>query len=160
MTGIAPPETKIGHVNLKVGDLDRAITFYTDVLGLSLTSRFGTGAAFLAAGSYHHHIGLNTWESAGANPPPAGHTGLHHVAFLYPDRKALAQVVLRAIAHDVAITGKSDHGATESVYFRDPDGNGVEVYRDRPEGEWPRNADGSLMPLNRPLDLEALLSEA
>ncbi len=160
MTDIAPPETRIGHVNLKVGDLDRAITFYTEVLGLSLTARFGREAAFLAAGSYHHHLGLNTWDSAGGDPPPAGHTGLHHVAFLYPDRKSLARVVLRAMAHHVAITGQSDHGATESVYFRDPDGNGVEVYRDRPEEEWPRNSDGTLKPLNGPLDLDALLAEA
>ncbi|CAN7250142.1 VOC family protein [Devosia sp. LjRoot16] len=160
MSSIAPPETRVGHIHLKVADLERSIAFYSEILGFALTARLGSGAAFLAAGSYHHHIGLNTWESAGGTPPPAGHTGLYHTAFLYPDRRSLAQAVKRAIARGIEITGKADHGANEAVYFRDPDGNGVEIYRDRPEAEWPRNSDGSLKPLNEPLDLEALLAEA
>jgi catechol 2,3-dioxygenase len=157
---LAPPETRVGHVHLKVADLDRAVAFYTDVLGFKVTSRFGRGAAFLAAGSYHHHIGLNTWESLGATPPPPGHTGLYHTAFLYPDRKSLAQALRRAIDAGVTITGKADHGVSEAIYFNDPDGNGVEIYRDKPEGEWPRHPDGTPTFVNGPLDLEALLAEA
>jgi catechol 2,3-dioxygenase len=160
VSNIAPPETRVGHIHLKVADIERSIKFYSEVLGFSLSARYGSGAAFLAAGSYHHHIGLNTWESAGGTPPPTGHTGLYHTAFVYPDRKSLAQALRRAIDHGIEITGQADHGANEAIYFRDPDGNGVEIYRDRPEAEWPRNPDGSLKPLNDPLDLEALLAEA
>ncbi len=157
---LAPPETRVGHVHLKVADLDRAVAFYTEVLGFTLKVRMGSGAAFLAAGSYHHHIGLNTWESLGAAPPPPGHTGLHHTAFLYPDRKSLAQALKRVLDAGVTITGKADHGVSEAVYFNDPDGNGIEIYRDRAEEDWPRRPDGTLIALNDPLDLEDLLAEA
>jgi len=160
MTASAPPETRVGHVHLRVADLDRAIAFYRDVLGFTLKARMGEAAAFLAAGGYHHHIGLNTWESAGGTPPPPGHTGLYHSAFLYPDRKSLAQAVKRVLDAGVKVTGKADHGVSEAIYFNDPDGNGVEIYRDRPEAEWPRRADGSLAISNDPLDLDALLLEA
>ena len=160
MTASAPPETRVGHVHLRVADLDRAIAFYRDVLGFGLKARMGSAAAFLAAGDYHHHVGLNTWESAGGTPPPPGHTGLYHSAFLYPDRKSLAQALKRALAAGVKITGKADHGVSEAIYFNDPDGNGIEIYRDRPESEWPRAADGSLIVGNDPLDLDALLAEA
>lgn len=160
MSSSAPPETRVGHVHLKVADLERSIAFYSEILGFTVTARYGSGAAFLAAGSYHHHIGLNTWESAGGTPPPPGHTGLYHTAFVYPDRKSLAQAVKRVIAAGIKITSHADHGANEAIYFLDPDGNGVEIYRDRPEREWPRNPDGSLRPLNDPLDLDQLLSEA
>jgi catechol 2,3-dioxygenase len=156
----APPETRVGHVHLKVADLDRAVAFYTEVLGFTLKARLGSRAAFLAAGSYHHHIGLNTWESLGATAPPPGHTGLYHTAFVYPDRPSLARVLRRVLDAGVTITGKGDHGASEAVYFNDPDGNGIEIYWDRPEAEWPRGPDGALIPLNDPLDLEALLAEA
>lgn len=160
MSSIAPPETRVGHIHLKVADLERSIEFYSEVLGFTLIARYGSGAAFLAAGSYHHHIGLNTWESAGGSPPPSGHTGLYHTAFVYPDRKSLAQAVKRALVKGVEITAKADHGVSEAVYFFDPDRNGVEVYWDRPEAVWPRNPDGSLRPLNDPLDLDSLLAEA
>lgn len=157
---LAPPATRIGHVHLKVADLERAIAFYRDVLGLEVTARYGTQAAFLSAGGYHHHIGLNTWESAGGTPPPAGHTGLYHTAFLYPDRRALAQALARALRAGVTLDGHADHGVSEAVYFRDPDGNGIEIYRDRPEAEWARTPDGGPAMKNDPLDLQALLSEA
>ncbi len=160
MSTAAPPETRVGHVHLKVADLDRAIAFYGEVLGFTLQARMGSAAAFLAAGDYHHHIGLNTWESAGGTPPPPGHTGLYHSAFVYPDRRSLAQALKRVLEAGVKITGKADHGVSEAIYFNDPDGNGVEIYRDRPEAEWPRRADGSLIISNDPLDLEALLAEA
>ena len=156
----APPATRIGHVHLRVADLERAIGFYTGVIGLSLVTRYGAQAAFLSAGGYHHHIGLNTWESRGATPPPVGHTGLYHTAFLFPDRRSLAQALARALAAGVAISGAADHGVSEAVYFNDPDGNGVEIYRDRPEADWPRNPDGSLRMFNAALDLRALLAEA
>ena len=156
----APAATRVGHVHLKVADLDRAIGFYRDILGFEITSRYGTDAAFLAAGGYHHHIGLNTWESAGATPPPPGHTGLYHTAFLYPDRKSLAEVVRRVIDAGIPIDGKADHNVSEAVYIRDPDQNGVELYRDRPEAEWQRNEDGSLVMVNTPLDLDGLFAEA
>ena len=158
--GLAPPETRIGHVHLKVGDLERAIDFYTSVLGLSLMTRYGRRAAFLSAGGYHHHIGLNTWESLGGPPSPPGHAGLYHVAFLYPDRASLGQALARAVAAGVTIDGAADHGVSEAVYFRDPDGNGIEIYRDRPEALWPHDADGTLSMSNSPLDLDALLAEA
>lgn len=160
MSSLAPPATRIGHVHLRVADLDRAIAFYRDVIGLEVMQRYGPGAAFLSAGGYHHHLGLNTWESRGALPPPPGHTGLYHTAFLFPDRKALAQVLARVVAAGIALEGAADHGVSEAVYLRDPDGNGVELYRDRPESDWPRAPDGTLAMSNAPLDLEALLSEA
>ena len=154
------PETRVGHVHLKVADLDRAIAFYSGVLGFKVTQRYGTQAAFLAAGDYHHHIGLNTWESLGGSPPPPGHTGLYHSAFLFPDRKALAQAVKRVIEAGYSLTGAADHGVSEALYLNDPDGNGVELYRDRPEKDWPRAADGSFAMVNARLDVKALLAEA
>jgi catechol 2,3-dioxygenase len=154
------PGTRIGHVHLKVADLDRAIAFYSGVLGFSLMQRYGTQAAFLSAGGYHHHIGLNTWESAGAPPPPFGHTGLYHVAFLYPTRAALADALKRLVAAGIQLDGASDHGVSEALYLRDPDGNGVELYRDRSEADWPRDASGQLAMVTRRLDLKDLLAAA
>jgi catechol 2,3-dioxygenase len=156
----AAPEVRIGHVHLKVADLDRAIGFYSGVLGLDLMQKFGSRAAFLSAGGYHHHLGLNVWESAGGTPPPPGHTGLYHAAFLYPDRAALGRAVRRVIEAGIPLTGMADHGVSEAVYLDDPDGNGVELYRDRPEKEWPIGPEGKLAMVNAPLDLEALLAEA
>jgi catechol 2,3-dioxygenase len=156
----APAETRIGHVHLKVADLDRAIAFYRDVLGFTVTQRYGAQAAFLGAGGYHHHIGLNTWESAGAPPAPPGHPGLYHTAVLYPDRQSLAQALARVIAAGVPLDGAADHGVSEAIYFRDPDGNGVEIYRDRDPADWPRLPDGTLAMSNARLDLRALLAEA
>src|SRR5216117_2444026 len=152
--------THIGHVHLTVSDLDRALAFYRDVLGFEVTSRYGRDAVFLSAGSYHHHIGLNTWAGRGAPRPAPGTTGLYHFAILYPDRAALAAAVRRVLGAGVALEGASDHGVSEAVYLRDPDGNGVELYRDRPENEWPRGSDGSLAMTTMALDLEALLREA
>ena len=160
MTFIAPPATRIGHVHLKVADLDRAIGFYTNVLGFELVTRYGAQAAFLSAGGYHHHIGLNTWESLGATPPPPGHTGLYHTAFLYPDRTSLAQVLQSVLDAGIEIDGAADHGVSEAIYLRDPDQNGVELYRDRPEAEWPRDATGALKMSNSRFDLNKLLTEA
>lgn len=154
----APAATRIGHVHLKVADLDRAIAFYRDVLGFEVTQRYGRGAAFLSAGGYHHHIGLNTWESAGGTPPPAGHTGLYHTAILYPDHAALAEALRRVLSAGIAIDGAADHGVSEAIYFRDPDNNGVEIYVDRDPADWPRNDDGELSMVNAPFDLEALLA--
>ncbi|MFN5995859.1 MAG: VOC family protein [Paracoccaceae bacterium] len=154
------PETRVGHVHLKVADLDRAIAFYSGILGFDVTMRYGSQAAFLSAGGYHHHIGLNTWESLGGSPPPPGHTGLYHTAFLFPDRKSLAQVLKRLVEAGYPLTGASDHGVSEALYLDDPDGNGVELYRDRPEADWPRNADGSLSMFTKRLDVQALLAEA
>ena len=154
------PAVRIGHVHLKVADLERAIGFYCGVLGFELMQRYGRQAAFVAAGGYHHHIGLNTWESEGGSPPPPGSTGLYHVAILYPSRATLADAVRRVLAAGVALDGASDHGVSEAIYLRDPDGNGLELYRDRPEAEWPRAPDGGLTMFSRPLDLEALLREA
>jgi catechol 2,3-dioxygenase len=153
------PGTRIGHVHLKVADLERALKFYRDVLGLQLTQRFGRSAAFLSAGGYHHHIGLNTWESQGGSPPPAGSTGLYHLAILYPTRSALADALRRLMAAGIALEGASDHGVSEALYLRDPDGNGVELYYDRPQELWPRDEDGSLKMVTLPLDLESLLRE-
>lgn len=153
------PDTRIGHVHLRVADLDRAIAFYSGVLGFELTVRYGTQAAFLSAGGYHHHIGLNTWESKGGTPAPKGHTGLYHTAFVYPDRKALATVLARVVAAGIPIEGAADHGVSEAVYLSDPDGNGVELYRDRDEVDWPRDSDQLTM-VNGPLDVDALLAEA
>ncbi|PZR00460.1 MAG: glyoxalase [Cereibacter sphaeroides] len=160
MSKLAPPETRIGHVHLKVSDLERAIAFYSDVLGFELMQRYGPQAAFLSAGGYHHHIGLNTWESKGAPPSPPGHPGLYHTAFLYPDRASLGAVLKRVLEAGIPLDGAADHGVSEAVYLRDPDGNGVELYRDRPQAEWPRNADGELRMVNAPLDVHKLLSEA
>ncbi|HDZ82015.1 MAG TPA: glyoxalase [Roseobacter sp.] len=150
----------VGHVHLKVADLERAITFYRDILGFDLNQKFGTQAAFLGAGGYHHHIGLNTWESAGATPPPNGYTGLYHSAFLYPDRAALATVLKRVLEAGIPLDGAADHGVSEAIYLRDPDGNGVEIYRDRPEHDWPRDNQGALKMGNASLDLNALLAES
>jgi len=160
MSSPVHPETRIGHVHLKVADLDRAIEFYSGVLGFEVMQRAGDGAAFLSAGGYHHHLGLNTWESRDSTPPPPGHTGLYHTAILYPDRAALGDALVRVRAAGVPIDGAADHGVSEAIYFRDPDGNGVEIYRDRPETEWPRAPDGSLAMVNTRLDLDALLAEA
>ncbi len=160
MPDLAPSQTRIGHVHLKVADLDRAIAFYRDVLGFEVMQNYGTQAAFLSAGGYHHHIGLNTWESAGATPPPPGHTGLYHTAFLYPDRASLGAVVQRVINAGIALDGAADHGVSEAVYLRDPDQNGVELYRDRDPADWPRDGDGKLKMVNARLDLTALLAEA
>lgn len=154
------PQTRIGHIHLKVSDLERAIAFYSGVLGFEVTQRYGRGAAFLSAGGYHHHIGLNTWDSLGAGPAPQGYPGLYHTAFLYPDRANLADALRRVVAAGIPIQGAADHGVSEAIYINDPDGNGVELYRDRPEHDWPRDADGNLQMVNAPLDLDALLSEA
>ncbi len=154
------PGVSIGHVHLKVADLDRALAFYQGVLGLELTQRLGREAAFLSAGGYHHHIGLNTWESQGGSPPPPGATGLYHVAILYPTRAALADALRRLIEAEIPLEGAADHGVSEALYLRDPDGNGVELYWDRPREKWPRTPDGGLAMFTHPLDLEALLKEA
>jgi catechol 2,3-dioxygenase len=154
------PRTHIGHVHLTVSDLDRALGFYRDVLGFEVTSRYGRDAVFLSAGSYHHHIGLNTWAGQGAPPPAPGTTGLYHFAILYPDRSTLAAAVRRVLDAGVPLEGASDHGVSEAIYLRDPDGNGVELYRDRPESEWPRAPDGRIAMHTRPLDLEKLLADA
>jgi catechol 2,3-dioxygenase len=154
------PRTRIGHVHLTVSDLDRALAFYRDVLGFEITSRYGRDAVFVSAGGYHHHIGLNTWAGRGAPRPAAGTTGLYHFAILFPDRKALAQTVQRVLDNGVPLEGASDHGVSEAIYLRDPDGNGIELYRDRPEAEWPRDASGAIQMHTRALDLPALLAEA
>lgn len=148
---------RIGHVHLKVADLDRALGFYRDVLGFEVKQRFGPQAVFLSAGGYHHHIGLNTWESAGGKSPPPGTTGLYHTAILYPTRATLAAALRRLLEANVPLEGAADHGVSEAIYLRDPDGNGVELYWDRPQEQWPRNADGGLAMFTHPLDLEALL---
>lgn len=152
-----PQGTCIGHVHLKVSDLERAIGFYSGVLGFDVTQRIGESAAFLSAGGYHHHIGLNTWHSRGGAQPAPGTTGLYHTAILLPDRPSLGAVLRRVLAADIPLEGAADHGVSEALYIRDPDGNGVELYRDRPATEWPRTADGELAMVNGPLDLEALL---
>lgn len=149
----------IGHVHLKVADLERALTFYCGILGFELMQRFGTSAAFLSAGGYHHHIGLNTWESAGGSPPPASSTGLYHLAILYPTRALLADAIRRVLDAGIELEGAADHGVSEAIYLRDPDENGVELYRDRPQAEWPRMPDGQLAMFTRPLDLATLLKE-
>jgi catechol 2,3-dioxygenase len=155
------PGVDIGHVHLKVADLDRAIEFYRDVLGFELMQRMGDQAAFLSAGGYHHHIGLNTWESKGGSPPPPGSTGLFHLAIRYPTRAALADALKRLVDNGVPLTGASDHGVSEALYLHDPDGNGIELYRDRPREEWPMAPDGEgVAMVSIPLDLEALLAEA
>lgn len=153
------PAVRIGHVHLKVADLERALGFYCGVLGFTLMQRFGTQAAFISAGGYHHHIGLNTWESLGGRPPASGSTGLYHTAILYPDRATLADALRRVLAADIPLEGAADHGVSEAIYLRDPDQNGVELYRDRPREEWPLTTDGALAMFTRPLDLEKLLRE-
>ena len=150
---------RIGHVHLKVADLERALGFYCGVLGFDLMQRFGPGAAFISAGGYHHHIGLNTWESAGGSPPPAGSTGLYHVAILYPTRAELADALVRLRAAGIGLDGAADHGVSEALYLRDPDQNGVELYWDRPSEGWPRTPGGELDMYSRPLDLDSLLGE-
>lgn len=148
------PRVDIGHVHLKVSDLERAVAFYRDVLGFEVQHRYGDQAAFLSAGGYHHHIGLNTWESKGGSPPPRGTTGLFHVAIRYPDRKTLAQAVKAVVDAGVPLSGASDHGVSEAIYFHDPDQNGIELYRDRPREQWPQEM------FTAPLDVQALLAEA
>ena len=155
-----PSGTSIGHVHLKVSDLDRAVAFYGDVLGFELRQRYGHQAAFMAADGYHHHIGLNTWESGGGPPPPRGTTGLYHLAILYPTRADLGRALRRLLEHDVGLDGASDHGVSEALYLHDPDGNGVELYWDRPREEWPLRPDGSLAMVTEPLDLPGLLAAA
>ena len=154
------PDVRIGHVHLKVADLERAIRFYRDVLGFEVTQRYGEQAAFLSAGGYHHHIGLNTWESLGANPPPARTTGLYHLAILYPTRAELADALRRLVKAGIELEGASDHGVSEALYLRDPDGNGVELYWDRPKDQWPRTPGGELAMGTKALDLDALLATA
>ena len=154
------PRAGIGHVHLKVADLERALGFYRDVLGFEVTQRYGSQAAFLSAGGYHHHIGLNTWESAGGQPPPPGATGLYHVAILYPTRAELADAVRRVLQAAIPLEGASDHGVSEAIYLRDPDGNGVELYWDRPKDQWPRTADGGLAMFTHRLDLDELLAQS
>jgi catechol 2,3-dioxygenase len=153
------PQVRIGHVHLKVADLDRALGFYRDVLGFEVTQTFGRNAAFLSAGGYHHHLGLNTWESANGKPPAPGTTGLYHVAILYPTRGDLADALRRLIRAGISLEGAADHGVSQALYLRDPDGNGVELYWDRPKENWPRTKDGSLAMTTQPLDLGALLQE-
>jgi catechol 2,3-dioxygenase len=154
------PKTRIGHVHLTVANLERALRFYRDVLGFEVTASYGPDAVFLSAGGYHHHIGLNTWAGEGAPPPAQGTTGLYHFAILYPDRRALATALRRVLAAGLALEGASDHGVSEALYLRDPDGNGVELYCDRPEAEWPRAPDGTIVMHTRPLDLARLLAAA
>ena len=152
------PGVRIGHVHLKVADLDRAIAFYQGVLGFEITQRYGKQAAFLSAGGYHHHIGLNTWESLGGSAPPPGHTGLYHMAILYPTRRELADALRRLVKAGIPLQGASDHGVSEALYLADPDGNGVELYWDKPEAEWPRDAGGGVAMFSHALDLDGLLA--
>ncbi|HEY1765341.1 MAG TPA: VOC family protein [Opitutaceae bacterium] len=154
------PQVSIGHVHLKVADLERALRFYCGVLGFELTQRSGASAAFVSAGGYHHHIGLNTWESLAGSPPPEGSTGLYHLAILYPNRVELADALRRLLDAGIPLEGASDHGVSEALYLRDPDGNGVELYRDRPREEWPRDPKGGLAMVTHALDLQGLLAEA
>ena len=159
MQYIAPSETRIGHVHLKVSDLQRSLKFYCDILGFELMQMYGSDAAFLSAGGYHHHIGLNTWFSKGRNPPGIHSTGLFHVAILYPSRKALGLAYKRIIDAGYPLKGASDHGVSEAIYLSDPDKNGLELYCDKPESDWPRKSDGSLNMINEPLNPEDLLKE-
>ena len=159
MSSRIDPRVQIGHVHLKVADLGRALGFYCEVLGFELTQRYGSSAAFVSAGGYHHHIGLNTWESRGGSQQPASSTGLYHLAIRYPDRRTLADALRRLEAAGVPLEGASDHGVSEALYLRDPDGNGVELYWDRPEAEWPRTADGQVAMYTKRLDLASLLAE-
>lgn len=154
-----PAQTRIGHVHLKVSDLDRALAFYRDLLGFELTTTYGEDAAFISAGGYHHHIGLNTWHSKGGSPAPRNSTGLFHTAILYPTRKDLAEILQRLIDEEYPISGASDHGVSEAIYLNDPDGNGVELYCDRPREEWTYRPDGSVDMVTQPLDPDDLLKE-
>ena len=158
--GAIHPKVRIGHVHLKVADLERSLRFYSGVLGFEVTQRYGPDAAFVSAGGYHHHIGLNTWESGGGSPPPPGTTGLYHLAILYPTRAELGGALRRVVEARIPLDGAADHGVSEALYLRDPDQNGVELYWDRPEDQWPRTADGNLAMFTRRLDLNALLREA
>jgi catechol 2,3-dioxygenase len=160
MTEPIDARVDIGHVHLKVSDIDRALGFYRDVLGFEEFARMGDQAAFISAGGYHHHIGLNTWESKGGSPPPPGTTGLYHVAIRYPDRPALGAALKRVVDAGVPLSGASDHGVSEAIYLRDPDDNGIELYRDRPREEWPKGSDGEFTMFTQPLDLSSLLAEA
>jgi catechol 2,3-dioxygenase len=160
MTTAIDPRVDIGHVHLKVADLERSLAFYTGVLGFEITQRYGTQAAFLSAGGYHHHIGLNTWESAGGSPPPHGSTGLFHTAIRYPERRSLADALRRLMAANIRLDGVADHGVSEALDLRDPDQNGVELYWDRPREDWPRDIRGNLAMVTDSLDLESLLAEA
>jgi catechol 2,3-dioxygenase len=160
VTAPIDPRVDIGHVHLKVADIDRSLAFYSGVLGFELQQRLGDSAAFVSAGGYHHHIGLNTWESKGGSPPPRGTTGLYHVAIRYPDRGTLGDALRRLVEAGIALDGATDHGVSEALYLRDPDGNGLELYRDRPEAEWPRTEEGELAMFNARLDLEGLLAAA
>ncbi|MCW5965119.1 MAG: VOC family protein [Bryobacterales bacterium] len=153
------PGVRIGHAHLKVADLEQSVAFYRDVLGFAVMQRMGSQSAFLSAGGYHHHIGLNTWESRGGTPPPPGHTGLFHVAILYPSRRQLADALKRLMAAGIPLDGAADHGVSEALYLRDPDGNGLELYWDRPQADWPRATDGSLAMYTRALNLKDLLAE-
>lgn len=150
------PQTRIGHIHLKVANLERALAFYHGVLGFEITQRYGREAVFLSAGGYHHHIGLNTWESLGGNPPPAGTTGLYHTAILYPTQQALADALMRLDKAGIPLQGASDHGVSEALYLTDPDGNGVELYWDKPQSEWPHDEQGNINMYSRPLDLSVL----
>ena len=154
------PAVRIGHIHLKVSDLERSLDFYSRVLGFTLMQRFGSSAAFISAGGYHHHIGLNTWESRRGAPPGPGTTGLYHFAILYPTRRELARAFVKLQRENVTLDGASDHGVSEALYFRDPDNNGVELYWDRPREQWPRDADGGMAMFTRPLDLEDLLRDS
>ena len=158
--GPIDPGVDIGHVHLKVSDIDRALDFYVGVLGFDVMARMGDQAAFISAGGYHHHIGLNTWESKGGLPPAPRTTGLYHVAIRYPNRAALAGALRRLVASGISLDGASDHGVSEALYLRDPDGNGIELYRDRPSEEWPRDEHGTVAMYTRPVDLESLLAES
>lgn len=160
MTFTIHPEARVGHIHLKVTDLDRAIAFYGGIMGFQTTQRYGDQAAFLSAGGYHHHVGLNTWHSRGAGPAPERAAGMYHVAFLFPDRASLATVLARVLEAGTPLDGAADHGVSEAVYFRDPDGNGIELYVDRDPADWPRAADGTLDMVNAPLDVSALLAES
>ena len=160
MSSTVDPRVSIGHVHLKVADIDRALGFYRDVLGLEVMQRVGDEAAFLSAGGYHHHIGMNTWDSRGGSPPPRNTTGLYHTAILYPDRRTLADALRRVLAAGIPLDGASDHGVSVALYLRDPDQNGVELYYDRPQDEWPRDADGKPTMWTKPVDLDALLADS
>lgn len=155
----AHPETIVGHIHLTVSNIDQSLSFYQDLLGFEISARYGDSAVFLSAGGYHHHIGLNTWSGKGATPPPHGHTGMYHVAFLYPNRKELARVLKRVIDAGYPIEGASDHGVSEAIYLRDPDNNGVEIYVDRPKETWTVGNDGLLEMITEPLDIQSILNE-
>lgn len=156
---MAHKNTRVGHIHLTVADLDGSLAFYRDLLGFEISARYGDSAVFLSAGGYHHHIGLNTWAGKGASPPPTGHTGMYHVAFLYPNRRELAVVLKNLMEAKYPIDGSADHGVSEAIYLSDPDGNGVELYVDRPKSEWKVNNDGMVEMITAPLDLEPILRQ-